>query len=411
MRLNINVILLIFILLILAMRTSPLQSETIAEAPSNYNDYNVGTAENPFLIANLANLRWLSETADVWGDGERYKYFLQTADIDATETESWNYGQGFIPIALNPMMINREIDGDPREFERVEFTVFSGNFNGGNHLISNLYINAISVTHHKNVGFFAVVDSTTISNVRLENIRIYSNQLTGGLVGTAMNNSLITHSSVSGTIMTGNYAGAVGGLVAVLSNSKIENSSASVILDSSDDIKHFEVMFMDLGHTGGLVARAIDSHISNSFFNGAIRRQGYITGGLVGTNNGLIYNSYVATSETIVIQSRTWDLSDRVDFMDKFVLHTQVGAISGSMTYGSEAINTFYCRQSTGLRKGFADRNIWLGCSSNSATRTSRGFNANQMKREATFTRRGWDFENVWDIDPDVNNGFPFLRK
>ena len=37
---------------------------TIAAHPSNYLEENAGTSENPFLISNLANLRWLSETQD-----------------------------------------------------------------------------------------------------------------------------------------------------------------------------------------------------------------------------------------------------------------------------------------------------------------------------------------------------------
>ena len=32
----------------------------------------------------------------------------------------------------------------------------------------------------------------------------------------------------------------------------------------------------------------------------------------------------------------------------------------------------------------------------------------NAMKQQATYT--GWDFSEIWDISPDVNDGFPFLR-
>lgn len=31
-----------------------------------------------------------------------------------------------------------------------------------------------------------------------------------------------------------------------------------------------------------------------------------------------------------------------------------------------------------------------------------------QMKQQATYV--GWDFNNVWDIDPAINDGYPFLR-
>jgi len=68
-----------------------------------------GTELDPFLIANIANLRYLSENPSIWGeievdwDEEEYElveqvFFKQTADIDASETANWNDGEGFSPI-------------------------------------------------------------------------------------------------------------------------------------------------------------------------------------------------------------------------------------------------------------------------------------------------------------------------
>ena len=97
---------LVLIILALSFICSTLSGETIAAPPSNFNEENAGTEENPYLISNLANLRWLSETSDVWGkaiygssNGEIYieeKYhFLQTSDIDASKTINRNDGLGF----------------------------------------------------------------------------------------------------------------------------------------------------------------------------------------------------------------------------------------------------------------------------------------------------------------------------
>ncbi len=33
-----------------------------------------------------------------------------------------------------------------------------------------------------------------------------------------------------------------------------------------------------------------------------------------------------------------------------------------------------------------------------------------EIKTKATYEAEGWDFENVWDINPYYNNGFPYLR-
>ena len=88
-----------------------LLAETLAEAPSNFHDEDAGSEENPFLIANLANLRWLSETPAVWRDKvtgiDNYLgyHFLQTADIDTAETRYWQDGRGFHPIEFSPKSI------------------------------------------------------------------------------------------------------------------------------------------------------------------------------------------------------------------------------------------------------------------------------------------------------------------
>jgi hypothetical protein len=38
------------------------------------------------------------------------------------------------------------------------------------------------------------------------------------------------------------------------------------------------------------------------------------------------------------------------------------------------------------------------------------GLTTAEMKQMATYTNYGWDFEEVWDINPEINDGFPFLR-
>jgi hypothetical protein len=54
------IVMTIFVLLPLAVFA---QTETTAQPPSNYGQESAGLSEdNPYLIANLANLRWLLET-------------------------------------------------------------------------------------------------------------------------------------------------------------------------------------------------------------------------------------------------------------------------------------------------------------------------------------------------------------
>ena len=54
-----------------------------------------GTSGDPYRIATLNNLYWLSQTTSAWVAG---KYFIQTADINASSTSGWDGGAGFSPI-------------------------------------------------------------------------------------------------------------------------------------------------------------------------------------------------------------------------------------------------------------------------------------------------------------------------
>ena len=61
-----------------------------AEQPSG-----AGTSVDPYQIANLNNLYWLSQNSSEWD-----KIYEQTADIDASSTSGWNSGKGFSPIVI-----------------------------------------------------------------------------------------------------------------------------------------------------------------------------------------------------------------------------------------------------------------------------------------------------------------------
>ncbi|MFO8067249.1 MAG: hypothetical protein R6U11_06680, partial [Bacteroidales bacterium] len=75
-----------------------------------------GTEVEPYIIANLSNLLWLSENSQHWD-----KYYLQTADIDASTTSTWNNDEGWIPIGTSV---------DP----------FTGNYNGDGYTIDGLHV-------------------------------------------------------------------------------------------------------------------------------------------------------------------------------------------------------------------------------------------------------------------------------
>ena len=100
--------------------------------PANWGQADAGTEANPYLIANLGNLRWMSEmSSEWWIDQHTRVHFRQTANINAAETEIWNDGQGFRPIGH---------DAHVGQAPFIRSNWFIGAYNGNNHIISNLCI-------------------------------------------------------------------------------------------------------------------------------------------------------------------------------------------------------------------------------------------------------------------------------
>ncbi|GHU97136.1 hypothetical protein FACS1894156_8700 [Bacteroidia bacterium] len=194
----------------LAATTHYAAAETAAAAPA------AGTGEEatPYQIANLANLRWLSQTPAAWG-----AHFVQTANIDAAETSTWNYDagtasyKGFSPIG-NYHYYEYYLGYTDIIVEVEEGIKFTGSYNGNGHTISNLYVNCIDGL---NAGLFGYVDGVTLTGVGMLNVNI-TGQQAGGLVGFG-NNSTITQCYTTGLIARSIYANGVlgttttGGLV------------------------------------------------------------------------------------------------------------------------------------------------------------------------------------------------------
>jgi hypothetical protein len=178
-------------------------------------------------------------------------------DIDASETETWNNGQGFNPVGTYDV-----------EQANSEFT---GSFDGQNHTISNLSINR----DDDYVGLFGAIGAGgEVKNVGVINVNITGNNGVGGLVGE-------NQGTVSNSYSTGNVSGYsdVGGLVGVNSNGTVSNSYSKGNVSG----EFYEV--------GGLVGGNDEGNISNSYSTGNVTGEADV-GGLVGGNSGTVSNSY-----------------------------------------------------------------------------------------------------------------------
>ena len=132
----------------------PLTGETgnWVEVPVAVLPTGSGTSGDPYLIATIHNLFWLTQNSASWGS-----YFQQTVDIDAFGTAVWNDNAGLTHIGNST-------------------TSFTGTYDGDGHAISNLrnYVN--KGAYH---GFFGRLTGATIKNLGLI-MEIYLGALTLG---------------------------------------------------------------------------------------------------------------------------------------------------------------------------------------------------------------------------------------
>ncbi|MEX2634360.1 MAG: GLUG motif-containing protein [Balneolales bacterium] len=220
-----------------------------------------GTEEDPFQLSTLDQLQEMENHLD--------SHFIQTADIDAADTETWNDGAGFSPIGVDTT------------------ASFTGSFDGNGHVIMNLTI------HREEQDFVGLFGASTgaIINAALVDVVIAGNEQTGALIGE-------NRGVISGSYTTGEVSGLemVGGLVGYNPNTgEIANSSSSANVTATQTV------------AGGLAGKndgtITESYAGGSVASGEIATEGLGTigtGGLVGVNSSGVVSSSYATGEVTV---------------------------------------------------------------------------------------------------------------
>ncbi|NOR44104.1 MAG: hypothetical protein GQ534_00835, partial [Candidatus Delongbacteria bacterium] len=118
-----------------------------------------GTEGNPYQIANLENLYWIS--ADTLNFHSNY---IQTADIDASETSTWFVGDH----DEDSLTVDEPMGWKPiGNFSSESFVgIFDGTYDGQGHVIDNLYINKIPKTEPNSMsGLFGYAQNTEVENL------------------------------------------------------------------------------------------------------------------------------------------------------------------------------------------------------------------------------------------------------
>ena len=192
-----------------------------------------GSAGNPYQIAEVNNLYWLSMQAGKSDANGLYwsRNYIQTQDIDASASTQWNNGLGWTPIGNST-------------------NNFSGNYNGQGHTISGIYYNIIT----QYAGLFGFTSGGTISNLGVLNVNITANNYAGALVG--YNNANISNCYSTGNLNGNQYAG---GLVGENYNHPVNMCYSTCNVTGA-------------ATCGGLIGYGYNSTISNCYSRGAVTR-------------------------------------------------------------------------------------------------------------------------------------------
>ena len=341
-----------------------------------------GTSGDPYQITSLENLGWINSNPSSWNS-----YFVQLNDIDASETCSWDNGQGWSPIGNGSIK-------------------FTGYYDGQGHIISGLYINR----NESYQGFFGWVKEGEVHDLGLVDVDITGgNARVGGLAGAASYN--FNDAIIYGCFATGTVSGTgqqVGGLIGWDFRCQVTNCYADCEVSGSESI-------------GGLIGLTTNNtYVRRSFSKGSVSGSIDI-GGLIGSE----YQAYT---------------SDSYSMAEVFCGENYGGGLIGHLYYNN-SINNCYALghvSGDGQNKGglIGANDYGTGTVNSSFWDITTSFMANsfggtpkpdyQMKNINTFTNLStigldnpWDFvgdpnndvqdNDYWDMDSNKNDGYPFL--
>lgn len=326
-----------------------------------------GSVENPFQIATLEQLAYLSNVTSLWN-----KHFTLISDIDASDTKNWNIIKedtlGFSPIGDSPNNGFRQ---------KIRFT---GTFKGNNHTIDGIYINRPDEDFN---GLFGYIENSTIQELNLSNITIKnSHNFSGGLVGYVTGTCNIKNVKISGEIKG---EGTIGGLCGQVNGSSvIEFTSSSATIMG---------LFDNVGGLIGSLSRSSNTHTSQSTCN--VKGKSNV-GGLVGTSSGTISNSFSISN--VVGEANTGGLVGSNAYVGIAIINNSYalllnndslncGALIGINYISAELNNCYFDKQYNDSLKPIHQNN---------SNQQVIGLNTLDFKDKNNFNN--WDFEDIWTL-------------
>lgn len=407
-----------------------------------------GTEEDPIVICNADDLNAVRLNLDA--------NYVLGKDIDLKcysrrEEEGWEpIGTDSSPFSgsfdgqnhiISNMYINRPTTSYVGLFGYIDFSI-----------IKNLTIIDFNITGYEYVGGLTGYSAdNNISNISSQGTT-NAKQAVGGLIGYSTFD-YISNCNSKGSVIVNNISvvGFAGGLIGIFSEDQgdiLEDSFSSATVGALNPARSY---------MGGLIGYSSSERISGCYATGKVYGSGYV-GGLIGYSSytNTIENCF-ATGEIIFnqVEGKTGGLigySEGGDIKKSYAICSilgddqeyiggligqlasgsvsdcySIGEISGynfvggliGSNEGTDIITSSYAavevsgNSSVGGLLGYNENGAFTGSywdtniSETLLSDGGEGKTTEEMKQQQTYV--GWDFTNVWAIDPNKNNGYPYL--
>jgi hypothetical protein len=325
-----------------------------------------GTFADPYQIATADQLSEIRNDLD--------KYFIQVNNIYLDYYDYAGDGKGWMPIG----------GAGTADY-------FKGHYDGQGFIISGLVINRPNTNDIGLFGLVGVANNSTeiiLTNVCLHNVNVNGANGVGGLIGGIVSNDLtvIQFSYVKNGTITGN--GNVGGLIGY-SKSYLDNASTGdrpTIAQSFTDVEVHWSQTTSGTNFGGLVGSSRKTVIKNSYSRSSVTVDNTTASlGSVGNVGGLVG---ITTNRTSV--SKSYSTGAIVAIGSPSI--TNVGGLIGFTEGNSTTTDSYWDIETSGYT------------TSDGGT----GKTTAELNDELTFI--DYDFTDIWGIDPNINDGYPYLR-
>lgn len=359
----------------------------------------------------MPETEWTDHADSSWYDDSLNTFDISDAESFAGISTLVEAGNNFEGKTIN---LTSDIDLGAHLWLPVGTSInlaFKGNVEGNDHIISNVFVNrpendfsalfgAVVTSEIKNLNIDTAIiygqstvavltanlsTNSLVENCHVTNSKVYSGEgfdgaSSGGLAGGLLIGSTIRKSSYSGEVHGGNQTG---GLVGTAWDTTLIEESFSEGLVSGDDVVGGLVGFCTFNFPPAPNSTNV---VKNSFSRSNVISTGAMAGGFYGApeTNGAIENCY--STGTVEAPNAAGS----------------AGGFIGRIIQETTVANSYFDTESSEMTTGIGD---YTPDSSISVI----GKTTDEMKSQEMVDLLNADQEELWSINPDVNDGYPIL--